>query len=555
MLLNQQYQADVDPITPMPTDRTDDTSVVNTSSAEAVVWYKLSSGAWAAAATSAAGTVCMAKLTYDGVLNSIGSAIGTYNDTSLTWGAATRVSTLVRVPDEVFSKMQSMSETDQIATITPYLSTNGDYVIDHRRGQVWMKSKATVANDAATYLYKTPLTGGGTGDKVDIIKVAGNTMAADDAAFTPGTSGVMTIAGYADETTPDSVNEGDTGALRMLLNRVLLVQPSDGTNHAGFNSTWAETIALAGNSMNTAAGMYGVDADAGTPIMRAFQVAVDNATVSATPNVGIIGGIYKNADDTYDDNDAVPFHFTSSGELRTAGGSSVTAQYRATTTGRGDGTATYASGTTLTIAGTPFTLADEDLVYIREVDATANTSTLWVNGQSGVQFEISSGTLTKTGGTNFSANGVYELGYNGQDKGYDVSNTAIRNEIINRDTDKDVADTLLDLTNISQSTTAYGYVDMENFKYVIFQNETSGTAPTDTLTLTLEGTCQSDAAAASCTYQDVTSALTGAASYVDTDCMWIIDNAMKFKYLRIKYVTNAGGGNDADLTTYVIKGC
>ena len=39
MLLDQNHQADVSAITPMPTDRVDDTSVVNDASSEAVVWY------------------------------------------------------------------------------------------------------------------------------------------------------------------------------------------------------------------------------------------------------------------------------------------------------------------------------------------------------------------------------------------------------------------------------------------------------------------------------------------------------------------------------------
>jgi hypothetical protein len=42
---------------------------------------------------------------------------------------------------------------------------------------------------------------------------------ADDAAFTPGTSEVLPIGLQADETAPDSVNEGDIGCPRMSLDR------------------------------------------------------------------------------------------------------------------------------------------------------------------------------------------------------------------------------------------------------------------------------------------------------------------------------------------------
>lgn len=47
---------------------------------------------------------------------------------------------------------------------------------------------------------------------------------ADDAAFTPATSKVVAVGAMADETSPDSVNEGDIGALRMTLDRLLKVQ-------------------------------------------------------------------------------------------------------------------------------------------------------------------------------------------------------------------------------------------------------------------------------------------------------------------------------------------
>ena len=47
----------------------------------------------------------------------------------------------------------------------------------------------------------------------------GGTQYTDDAAFTPGASIVTTSGFLADETAPDSVDEGDTGAARMTLDR------------------------------------------------------------------------------------------------------------------------------------------------------------------------------------------------------------------------------------------------------------------------------------------------------------------------------------------------
>jgi hypothetical protein len=52
----------------------------------------------------------------------------------------------------------------------------------------------------------------------------------DDTAFTPaGTSSYVTVMGAeADETSPDSVDEGDAGALRMTLTRFLKISSGDG---------------------------------------------------------------------------------------------------------------------------------------------------------------------------------------------------------------------------------------------------------------------------------------------------------------------------------------
>mgnify|MGYP001355630432 CR=1 FL=1 len=47
----------------------------------------------------------------------------------------------------------------------------------------------------------------------------------DDAAFTPATSSVMMAGFQADESSTDSVNEGDAGAGRMTLDRKLIVTP------------------------------------------------------------------------------------------------------------------------------------------------------------------------------------------------------------------------------------------------------------------------------------------------------------------------------------------
>lgn len=76
---------------------------------------------------------------------------------------------------------------------------------------------------------------------------------ADDAAFTPGTSVVVPIGAIADETAPDSVDEGDVGIPRMTLNRLLRIVDTraDGVNRAYKPSTalLAQTIITADDTV------------------------------------------------------------------------------------------------------------------------------------------------------------------------------------------------------------------------------------------------------------------------------------------------------------------
>jgi len=90
---------------------------------------------------------------------------------------------------------------------------------------------------------------------------------------------------------------------------------TDNTTAVAVNTAFAETEATAQASLFTTGLAMGLDTVAGN--LAALQVAVDNAGLTATPNVLVAGGIYKAALDTYGDNDAVPFHFDVGGRLMT----------------------------------------------------------------------------------------------------------------------------------------------------------------------------------------------------------------------------------------------
>lgn len=231
------------------------------------------------------------------------------------------------------------------------------------------------------------------------------------------------------------------------------------------------------------------------------------------------------------------------------GAATASSEYRATTNGGYDGTVVYASASTLTVTGTPFTIQNEDIVYIREVDATGNTAALFVNGAGGVHMEISSGTVTKSGGADFSANGVYELGFNGQDKGYLPAFNANQVSAVNPAWSRSAYETVVDVTNETDGTNNY-YLDMDGFKRLDMQLIIG--AGSGSMTVTVEGTIQDDGtAASSCTYVDVTNAAYGAASFTASN---VLNDAAEymggFKYVKIKSVSSTGGANDADLTVY-----
>jgi len=165
------------PQVPMPTDRVDDASTVTAVTGEALTWFYLSSGAWASATGQAAGTIVTGKLAFTGILNSIKSAVGHFGDSSFSLAAATRLSIPVLIPEDVLSDLQFLSPTDQITKITPHLPHKGMYCVDHRRGQVWAKSKDTVANDSASYSYAAPVAGsGGPTSNVNLNQVGGTAV-------------------------------------------------------------------------------------------------------------------------------------------------------------------------------------------------------------------------------------------------------------------------------------------------------------------------------------------------------------------------------------------
>ena len=117
---------------------------------------------------------------------------------------------------------------------------------------------------------------------VNIISGAGSggTAMTDDAAFTPATTSVTPIGGVFDDTTPDSVDEGDGGAVRMSANRNLYTTLRDAAgNERGANVNASnELLTNANTELPAAAALADNTANPTVPGVAAFLMCYDGST-------------------------------------------------------------------------------------------------------------------------------------------------------------------------------------------------------------------------------------------------------------------------------------
>lgn len=93
------------------------------------------------------------------------------------------------------------------------------------------------------------------GAAITSLQLIDDVVKTDDAAFTPATDKVLMIGAEADEGSPDSVDEGDAGALRMTLTRALHVNLRDAAGAevaVGGGTQYTEDAAAAANPVGTA---------------------------------------------------------------------------------------------------------------------------------------------------------------------------------------------------------------------------------------------------------------------------------------------------------------
>jgi hypothetical protein len=106
------------------------------------------------------------------------------------------------------------------------------------------------------------------------LQLIDDAIVADDAAFTPATTKVM-MAGFTfDDSSPDSVTEGDGGAARMSANRNVYMNIRDNAgNERGANVDASGNLNVATPTGATAAQVQGTAADGATPVGNPVLIA------------------------------------------------------------------------------------------------------------------------------------------------------------------------------------------------------------------------------------------------------------------------------------------
>lgn len=150
----------------------------------------------------------------------------------------------------------------------------------------------------------------------------------------------------------------------------------------------------------------------------------DDLNMSVTTNTLTVTGATFISTDTF----IVYTNIPRPSDIYSAG---ITPDYKI---GSWDGSVTYASSTTITLAGAYPTISyNSQVAYIKFTDDTLHTGEIFRNGQNGVVIEHSGGVLTIVGaGTPFAATNDYEVGLSATpiaaDLGQDTVKTSVKNQ-------------------------------------------------------------------------------------------------------------------------------
>lgn len=214
-----KIQSNVSPYRGLPTDDTGSSSSVTGQTGETIQMYYNSSGTLTADAGQAAGTVVMAKTTYNNILNTLGDSLAKKGDTSISF-TSTALTTEVgigTVDPQFVESLDEASWSVRMAAIGAKLA-NGEYYIDYFKGVIYGKKTSTQSTlTSGAYKYQASATGGAvSGDITKVGSVAVPTAGADAVSNTR--SDIPTsarISGF-NGTTWDRIKAGITTATATL---------------------------------------------------------------------------------------------------------------------------------------------------------------------------------------------------------------------------------------------------------------------------------------------------------------------------------------------------
>jgi hypothetical protein len=136
------------------------------------------------------------------------------------------------------------------------------------------------------------------GAALTALQVIDNPVLVDDAAFTPATSSVMMAGFEFDDSSPDSVNEGDAGAARMSANRNIYMTIRDAAgNERGLNVDASGLIGTTSADLIAATAGQAIDAAlTSNPVVTGLRASFSRPTaVSADGDVQAAWGTRSGA--------------------------------------------------------------------------------------------------------------------------------------------------------------------------------------------------------------------------------------------------------------------
>lgn len=215
LLQDQQF---ISKQVPMPVDDMSVSSSTQSITGETVPFFYSNSGARTADAGQAAGVAVVAALDNKNILDVEGGAIGTYNDTSLSF-TSTAFTSEVPFPYEEYRKNKDLTWAAKLAAVTANFS-NGDYCVDYRNGILYgVKASTQTSLTSAAYKINQAQSGaaGGLSAQVEGTVASGATDSGNP----------VKVGGVYNSTKP-TLTDGQRGDLQLNSRSDLLV--SLGTN-------------------------------------------------------------------------------------------------------------------------------------------------------------------------------------------------------------------------------------------------------------------------------------------------------------------------------------